>query len=189
MRSSGPSRSVTVHPRSRGEIIPTVVGRFGLWGSPPLARGNHYLGDPNRYPERFTPARAGKSDAVSRRRHAERVHPRSRGEIVFLRPFDNPSIGSPPLARGNPLMGGLRPSISGFTPARAGKSRNGLKREKVSRVHPRSRGEIHIHLNGDVVAARFTPARAGKSPGGRRRTLPFSVHPRSRGEIPDEYAE
>ena len=183
MRSSGPSRSVTVHPRSRGEIIPTVVGRFGLWGSPPLARGNHYLGDPNRYPERFTPARAGKSDAVSRRRHAERVHPRSRGEIVFLRPFDNPSIGSPPLARGNPLMGGLRPSISGFTPARAGKSRNGLKREKVSRVHPRSRGEIS-HLGSSLGLSdgspplargnrvgqdiqdhkgRFTPARAGKS--------------------------
>ena len=112
-------------------------------------------------------------------------------------------LGSPPLARGNPLAERQAVNTPGFTPARAGKSSGQLMSLNTLQVHPRSRGEIALCLledwgeggspplargnlrqaRGNPDAQRFTPARAGKSV----MVLSFiaftRVHPRSRGEI------
>ena len=95
----------TVHPRSRGEI-----GNADIWaesgqGSPPLARGNLFINPLTCLKIGFTPARAGKSAVRPLAQPGKGVHPRSRGEIVDILADDTVRVGSPPLARGNPLSG------------------------------------------------------------------------------------
>ena len=131
----------------------------------------------------FTPARAGKSLVGPPTRSAPQVHPRSRGEIEVSRTPALKAGGSPPLARGNLLPGGVGGVVGGFTPARAGKSSFAATARQAVAVHPRSRGEIsstppgptcgggspplargnQIKTHTESKARRFTPARAGKS--------------------------
>ena len=176
------SRSLPVHPRSRGEHGSHPAPRVETRGSSPLARG--------------TPERG------ARPRGADPVHPRSRGEHGDRPRVRLGALGSSPLARGT------RPHDLGvghdarFIPARAGNTGARPRPPPPGTVHPRSRGEHSMggwpgsavigssplargtpNLAGagdDVV--RFIPARAGNTR--RRAAAPRggSVHPRSRGE-------
>ena len=110
------------HPRLRGEkIIFYNVGAV-VYGSPPLARGKErknfyrldWIG--------ITPACAGKSKEIIVYPLAFWDHPRLRGEKLSVPYLLRHTNGSPPLARGKVSMLFLVCSVTGITPACAGKS-------------------------------------------------------------------
>ena len=108
------------HPRSRGvyraETPPTTEGK----GSSPLARGLRLLEEVDVGRDRIIPARAG----FTGRRFTNAVHlsdhPRSRGVYWRAAMGGRSSIGSSPLARGLPALGGGAPPRGRIIPARAG---------------------------------------------------------------------
>ena len=151
-------------------------------GSSPLARGTPPGAPSTGLTRRFIPARAGNTSTPRRRRSADTVHPRSRGEHVLPACRLHIPIGSSPLARGtrccmNPSRGRGR-----FIPARAGNTVGPASSKRGPAVHPRSRGEhgpppprAPLHL-GSSPLARGTRASSSRS------NRLDSVHPRSRGE-------
>ena len=175
----------------------------GGWFTPARAGKSSLTGTDRQRGGWFTPARAGKSDLSRCKIILGGVHPRSRGEIRSLGMKYMTPIGSPPLARGNPLSVSRLIKVTRFTPARAGKSSIRECDMGFDPVHPRSRGEIpsagespspacgspplargNLGETFDEVAdTRFTPARAGKSEAKKSAGAATRVHPRSRGEI------
>ena len=197
-----PSRSTTVHPRSRGEHSSAPGLERHRFGSSPLARGTHRRGQGDVLARRFIPARAGNTGWDFSSPTGGTVHPRSRGEHAAgpLRPARG--AGSSPLARGTRPMPDTLPLLARFIPARAGNTISRQPRRAWTAVHPRSRGE-HACIcgrpkaeNGSSPLARgtprrqrqpqlhhrFIPARAGNTCTVEWRSPPSSVHPRSRGE-------
>lgn len=73
-----------------------------------------------------------------------KVHPRLRGEYCILGDAFTRSKGSPPLARGIPLLISIPISYSRFTPACAGNTKAHLCFPGVLQVHPRLRGEYNL---------------------------------------------
>ena len=81
-RGNRPERD---HPRSRGEYSVVAFNKEDGTGSPPLARGIHYLFIQIKRDEGITPARAGNTVESRYWSHIYRDHPRSRGEYgIFL---------------------------------------------------------------------------------------------------------
>ena len=128
-------------------------------------------------------------------------HPRSRGVYKVVKPAENDSSGSSPLARGLHLQDGAQLLPVGIIPARAGFTVRGMGASHTSSDHPRSRGVYHSRqrlsdrqcgssplargLPGDGGCVhcgfRIIPARAGFT---RVCTAVMSCcwdHPRSRG--------
>ena len=110
-----------VHPRIRGEDTGFFLMPGASSGSPPHTRGRSGQLRALQALGRFTPAYAGKMQALSMASIASRVHPRIRGE-------DNPRLdnfgnapGSPPHTRGRLGMMMAGAAVLGFTPAYAGK--------------------------------------------------------------------
>ncbi len=149
--------SLPVHPRSRGEH----AGRFdhlGRWiGSSPLARGTRERRPFPALDIRFIPARAGNTSIPARTRSLIAVHPRSRGEHVFLARSGAMGLGSSPLARGTPRGKRFLGAGRRFIPARAGNTALLMGAWVSPAVHPRSRGE-----HSGMVSARDMDA--GSSP-------------------------
>ena len=196
------SAGAPVHPRSRGEHIPSSHRRPLVRGSSPLARGTRG-GEPGGGEQRrFIPARAGNTGRRWWTRRWTSVHPRSRGEHSPAATTGPARLGSSPLARGT--HGGhmahrLPPR---FIPARAGNTARRTAPSLVSTVHPRSRGEHTSEIRRRIQAAgssplargtrssrspapppwRFIPARAGNTRPGSTPPASRTVHPRSRGE-------
>ena len=119
----------------------------------------------------------------SRRKSANTVHPRLRGELGETETESGCTAGSSPLARGthSPSIG--RAFVCRFIPAYAGNSCRGRSRPKASTVHPCLRGELRTqslrsswiagsspltrgtqHLGNRLCSdCRFIPAYAGNS--------------------------
>ena len=130
-----------VHPRSRGEYgCCSGVKRY-LLGSPPLTRGIRTETKPVHGILRFTPAHAGNTCYLRKRRIVRKVHPRSRGEYGEMKANDTNRRGSPPLTRGILLAFALTASSLRFTPAHAGNTYYASVSGIEGEVHPRSRGE------------------------------------------------
>ena len=133
-----PSRD---HPRLRGEKSAACPSRRPAWGSPPLTRGKAnrlhtvppLLG--------ITPAYAGKSRCRPKPGADDRDHPRLRGEKSLIGLLSAFLMGSPPLTRGKASKKNLIISSCRITPAYAGKSGFCEKIQKLSKDHPRLRGE------------------------------------------------
>ena len=195
-------RSLTVHPRSRGEHRCRPAWATWIRGSSPLARGTLAWVPKGERVWRFIPARAGNTASRPRRPGRSPVHPRSRGEHLEL---DGSRVGSPgssPLARGTQILRQSTHSGPRFIPARAGNTRWQRPRRMRSTVHPRSRGEhlcslpMSVSRDGSSPLARgtlgerprvgphrrFIPARAGNTAEPRTGDGGPPVHPRSRGE-------
>ena len=104
-RAFAECRSLSDHPRMRGEDAPTLRGDTVEEGSPPHARGRHWKGQVNDLHRRITPACAGKTCPGRTPIEFDSDHPRMRGEDL---PFSVAAIakaGSPPHARGRlPIM-------------------------------------------------------------------------------------
>ena len=195
-------RPKTVHPRSRGEHLGTIVSAGTEYGSSPLARGTQ--ADPLQHPlrSRFIPARAGNTLEPIFTIHQCSVHPRSRGEHLVDQPRIRFHHGSSPLARGTRQGHPPRRVADRFIPARAGNTPLRTAGARHGPVHPRSRGEhdeAHDVLEVDVGSSplargtpgspglrgyrpRFIPARAGNTAARVSACRIRPVHPRSRGE-------
>ena len=191
-----------VHPRARGDGAAGMTLEDTLGGSPPRARGRQCGATLRGRGIRFTPARAGTATRHRAGQPAPAVHPRARGDGGTRSWRTSQGTGSPPRARGRLPKRPHCPSISRFTPARAGTAtmmRRGLIR---ATVHPRARGDgwgcwasasegrgSPPRARGRQPVAscadqlgRFTPARAGTAPPPRRGRRGCSVHPRARGD-------
>ena len=90
----------SVHPRSRGEHPTSMSARTPFTGSSPLARGTRRDRIERARYDRFIPARAGNTRPRIRPSSCGTVHPRSRGEHLFLGALLEAVGGSSPLARG-----------------------------------------------------------------------------------------
>ena len=91
----------------------------------------------------ITPAYAGNTKQILKRKEKREDHPRLRGEHNFLHRIRQQVVGSPPPTRGT--LGTQRQSrnAQGITPAYAGNTNKGFKILDQSQDHPRLRGE-HI---------------------------------------------
>ena len=149
-----------------------------------------------------SPAYAGKSSCLWWRKWPCRDHPRVCGEKLNTHLTFPPSSGSPPRMRGKVMLTRWPFSMSGITPAYAGKSpaRPGPRPWRWD--HPRVCGEKnHLpKIGGDILGSpprmrgkapaprssfrgsRITPACAGKSVPQRQRHVHDRDHPRMCGE-------
>ena len=124
---SGPCRArARAHPRSRGENAPGRASPPGCGGSSPLTRGKLAVKSYGWDGTGLIPAHAGKTGTRGGLRGRRRAHPRSRGENILKRRFNNRAHGSSPLTRGklehthNPIeRKGLIPAHAGKTTVRA----------------------------------------------------------------------
>ncbi len=193
----------TVHPRTRGELMPPRWPSSRAAGSSPHARGTRNSRQCGPASSRFIPARAGNSAAARDAAEAAAVHPRTRGELSPRASPHRRRAGSSPHARGTRTTTCSPTAATRFIPARAGNS--GVRRSWRAQdaVHPRTRGELgpvrRAALDGDGssphargtlkkqaaphLRKRFIPARAGNSTAQARAPPPRTVHPRTRGEL------
>ena len=139
--------SVGDHPRMRGEY-PYINQNFVyLPGSPPHARGIPFVCHSIDSPFGITPACAGNTVMFTLAHRAQRDHPRMRGEyhvhpiVCALLP------GSPPHARGIPILWCRKGRTTGITPACAGNTGRMLGTSILFRDHPRMRGEYLLCFN------------------------------------------
>ena len=151
------------HPRLRGEHS-LGRGRAPLVeGSPPPARGARLRSGLARRRPGITPACAGST----RQRHPPswpaRDHPRLRGEHTLHRIGLSGQKGSPPLARGAPLVGRRRDRVPGITPACAGSTGRSTATPGLGRDHPRLRGE-HFDSSTAVTSGSGSPPPARGAP-------------------------
>ena len=93
-------KSISVHPRSRGEHVSSIILATFHAGSSPLARGTLPYDTLEYDGLRFIPARAGNTLPRRLLSRSVPVHPRSRGEHLTRRGAAVYIVGSSPLARG-----------------------------------------------------------------------------------------
>ena len=138
---------IRAHPRSRGENYVPCAGIPG-------GRG-------------LIPAHAGKTLFERLGRNQGRAHPRSRGENHLAVRLASEMGGSSPLTRGKPADRPDRPPRAGLIPAHAGKTEIPSAQRRVSRAHPRSRGENDASLAAGYSARGSSPLTRGKRRRGR----------------------
>ena len=109
-----------VHPRVRGEYSESEKQVYDLIGSPPRARGILTRHRPGALAVGFTPACAGNTFPAPFAIPRCTVHPRVRGEYASPVGDRAYNFGSPPRARGIPVMGPVLRVGLRFTPACAG---------------------------------------------------------------------
>ena len=166
----------------RGEDIALTLAHMTYPGSPPHARGRRRPDDPAQRARRITPACAGKTPRKRLIHHPVRDHPRMRGE-------DRPSTsntpvgcGSPPHARGRLARRSSFATLSGITPACAGKTVWSAHWRRMLRDHPRMRGEDFGIKNIDGYSNGSPPHARGRLVMASFQMRPRADHPRMRGE-------
>ena len=90
--------------------------------SPPRMRGKVIVRSRNAVQIGITPAYAGKSARILKRRTEKRDHPRVCGEKLKFGTNVTKNPGSPPRVRGKGIVHVFVPEKLGITPAYAGKS-------------------------------------------------------------------
>ena len=191
-----------VHPRGRGDGLMTGAKDVNYSGSPPRARGRRDAAEGGRGPRRFTPAGAGTAPGPEARGSPGSVHPRGRGDGVYVVWTSVSTRGSPPRARGRPRTWPRPAAPVRFTPAGAGTASSASAAKSGSAVHPRGRGDGR-HSKSETVSRlgspprargrpgreprrrpdpRFTPAGAGTAPPRNPGRYTKPVHPRGRGD-------
>ena len=197
-----PSRRCAVHPRARGEQIPTSRQSTSCCGSSPRTRGTERRARSVPAQQRFIPAHAGNSRLCGDCSCSAAVHPRARGEQLVLTGSLSADHGSSPRTRGTAPRNGCGPLHGRFIPAHAGNSERDKKESTAQAVHPRARGEqcptgsprtrkggssprtrgTAPGLDVGLALLRFIPAHAGNSQSRCAGVPGSSVHPRARGE-------
>ena len=132
-----------------GRFIPACAGNatsgftVGLYlsGSSPHARGTLAAWRPRSAPPRFIPACAGNARIWLVMSPLPPVHPRMRGERIFVHDLIEENAGSSPHARGTHHAIAHEAVVIRFIPACAGNARAMLVTSNSQSVHPRMRGE------------------------------------------------
>ena len=109
------------HPRACGEKLVSVSGSSSVPGSPPRMRGKERLDVFNLCAKRITPAHAGKSSLAVGMAALSWDHPRACGEKPADEGWLARQKGSPPRMRGKALANDMGHTMTGITPAYAGK--------------------------------------------------------------------
>ena len=171
-------------------------------GSPPLARGIPSILTSGLRCPRITPACAGNTNKYLTFCEYPWDHPRLRGEYFLIEVVKALVTGSPPLARGIPVIVNSLRNITGITPACAGNTVLDWKVRLPKQDHPRLRGEYYWQSDFTNVckgspplargirhAATFccslpgiTPACAGNTSSPASGDFASWDHPRLRGE-------
>ena len=120
--ASYPQQRPRDHPRACGEKLVQLKLRAAIQGSPPRMRGKVLSPRSKACCGGITPAHAGKSGKKIKPGPDGRDHPRACGEKPCDDVIVDAKLGSPPRMRGKGWAGSPRGSISGITPAHAGKS-------------------------------------------------------------------
>ena len=190
------------HPRIRGKDTVLTRTEAILQGSPPHTRERHSLQEEQRFQCRITPAYAGKTLCLQERRQYSRDHPRIRGKDIFIFGGITSESGSPPHTRERPAVLTNSLSLSGITPAYAGKTMKIIGNIAAYRDHPRIRGkdaskdtqdndsvgspphtrERRCGSCSDISSLGITPAYAGKTSLCSRPNMMSKDHPRIRGK-------
>jgi len=131
---------------------------------------------------RFIPACAGNTAPHPARLLSCAVHPRVRGEHKSAPVGNWVYLGSSPRARGTRKRLRRTVSLARFIPACAGNTSDSTRFVRLSRVHPRVRGEHpQSRLTLPIVSGSSPRARGTRGHGLSGRAAP-AVHPRVRGE-------
>ena len=190
------------HPRSRGENFCSSIAAACAAGSSPLTRGKQLRVVREPDDDGLIPAHAGKTPHGPTSGRYSGAHPRSRGENPGDAHPDKHTRGSSPLTRGKRVAARVGPADMGLIPAHAGKTVWSTCPSRLSRAHPRSRGEntsvrpLVCRNSGSspltrgkpgrphcLVACRgLIPAHAGKTLSSSPLGVKVRAHPRSRGE-------
>ena len=191
-----------VYPRPRGEYLPRLALRLASGGLPPPTRGiplHRCHGCDRGW---STPAHAGNTWGQASPYTPAPVYPRPRGEYTCAIRHVGIVHGLPPPTRG--ILGRLagRHRRDGSTPAHAGNTQKGTRKNSPIQVYPRPRGEypvvrpadaavvglppptrgIHGRIDRIHISFRSTPAHAGNTLADRRPRAHWRVYPRPRGE-------
>ena len=157
--------SIRDHPRGCGENQNTAMNILLATGSPPRMRGKLTARCGKKYPDRITPADAGKTLAFSASRTYCWDHPRGCGENFPDYEVSNLGHGSPPRMRGKLFEFILSFLPLRITPADAGKTlRQGLPTVR-HRDHPRGCGENVFKSVGRHFCKGSPPRMRGKPEG------------------------
>ena len=145
------------HPRIRGEHTVNIQSGTQSQGSSPHMRGAQYRRRDERRRVGIIPAYAGSTVVAMLPSGVQRDHPRIRGEhfIAALVRFDD--LGSSPHTRGAPAPARRESEPQGIIPAYAGSTPSSIPARRLSRDHPRIRGE---HEHSTILRSFFT----GSSP-------------------------
>ena len=129
------------HPRVCGEKRLVKRRARCLGGSPPRMRGKDLCDVICGQQSGITPAYAGKRYPYQYAEYCIGDHPRVCGEKTSAMSSAVSSPGSPPRMRGKGTLTNTLNTVSGITPAYAGKSRCGPKGSRKHKDHPRVCGE------------------------------------------------
>jgi len=177
-----PIRRCTEHPRVRGDDTVRNYSEYPVRGTPPRARGRLPDNAPQCRAVGNTPACAGTTRCGSSSVAGSWEHPRVRGDDRDGHGAGRSHRGTPPRARGRPLLLTVQCLDDRNTPACAGTTAPTGGTSATGPEHPRVRGDDRLEPPGEGVVQRNTPACAGTTPQrGRRRTNP-QEHPRVRGD-------
>ena len=132
------------HPRTRGEYLLWHYYLRPSQGSPPHTRGiPQPVPQPQPQPG-ITPAHAGNTEGFPKIIHANGDHPRTRGEYAKKSALASCPLGLPPHTRGIRADDGSWGGQQRITPAHAGNTFCGEEPARLSRDHPRTRGEYSM---------------------------------------------
>ena len=151
------------HPRACGEKAANFRAECGPKGSPPRMRGKGDCPSNRRFAVGITPAYAGKSGTVPRPDALNEDHPRACGEKQFSCIVPLGVLGSPPRMRGKGWAGSPWGSISGITPAHAGKRDGIVSGIDFDRDHPRACGEKQSNVVCPLSSRGSPPRMRGKA--------------------------
>ena len=129
------------HPRACGEKFCPAATVAIAEGSPPRMRGKELEGENRESHKRITPAHAGKSENSRLKWPKSKDHPRACGEKACATDFISRRSGSPPRMRGKALASFDAYTVTGITPAHAGKSSVRVNPALPHQDHPRACGE------------------------------------------------
>ena len=184
-RSSCPSRSERVYPRSHGEAARRRSSHAICMGLSPLTRGSRQRTGRGRNWSGSIPAHTGKPPGGIVGRDPGGVYPRSHGEAERFHAVLLSGGGLSPLTRGSLRLADSRAEGNGSIPAHTGKPRSSCWRWRPPAVYPRSHGEAFEAVGNGVWTTGLSPLTRGSPSLPNPRFNTRKVYPRSHGEALD----
>ena len=171
------------HPRLRGEYNHIKIDGQEYLGSPPLARGIHFLRKQSEPEIPITPACAGNTYQRSPERSVLRDHPRLRGEYEQKSQGERLAKGSPPACAGNTIeiIQFRMKKKTGSPPLARGIPNGHIPATPLGRIIPACAGNTHSCFHGKAILWDHPRLRGEYIPR-RKEGSAAQDHPRLRGE-------